>query len=566
MNKPLLELWGGHECTVNRVGDRWMDQTVLSGHEHRLGDLERFAEAGVTSLRYPVLWERVAPDRPEGRDFRWTDERLGELRRLGVRPIAGLIHHGSGPRYTHLLHPGFAEGLADHAAAVAERYPWLDAYTPVNEPLTTARFSALYGHWYPHASDEGAFWTALLNQIDATRLSMRAIRRVNPEARLIQTEDLGETHSTPTLAYQADYENLRRWATWDLLTGRVTPEHGLFEILARHGLDDRLRAIADDPCPPEVIGVNHYLTSERLLDHRLDRYPESTHGGNGRHRYADVEAVRALAGEPAGWGGLLRQAWERYRLPIAVTEAHNGSTRDEQMRWFLEAWRAAEAVRAEGADVVAVTAWALLGSHDWCSLLTRAEGRYECGVFDLRHGGPRPTAMVAMLQALARGEEPEHPALGSPGWWRRDIRLLHPPVGRGSCPAAPRTAPVGVCVLGSDALSDMVRAACLHRGLLLQEAYSPDAPAPWLTLWPHAAGLSAWTSRPEADPLELFLVEHTPSIIDAALDLALDGETGQWRVGAHGCQRIDAVVAPSACVHERAATKPRPPVGVRRAA
>ena len=37
-------------------------------------------------------------------------------------------------------------------------------WTPVNEPLTTARFSGLYGIWYPHASNEGAFWRALANQ------------------------------------------------------------------------------------------------------------------------------------------------------------------------------------------------------------------------------------------------------------------------------------------------------------------------------------------------------------------------------------------------------------------
>ena len=30
-------------------------------------------------------------------------------------------------------------------AASRGRYPWIDAYTPVNEPLTTARFSGLYG-------------------------------------------------------------------------------------------------------------------------------------------------------------------------------------------------------------------------------------------------------------------------------------------------------------------------------------------------------------------------------------------------------------------------------------
>ena len=45
--------------------------------------------------------------------------------------------------------------LAQHAENVARRYPWLEMFTPVNEPLTTARFSGLYGHWYPHRHDVG---------------------------------------------------------------------------------------------------------------------------------------------------------------------------------------------------------------------------------------------------------------------------------------------------------------------------------------------------------------------------------------------------------------------------
>jgi hypothetical protein len=34
--------------------------------------------------------------------------------------------------------------------------------------------------------------------------------------------------------------------------------------------------------------------------------------------------------------------------------------------------------------VRAVTAWALLGSYDWDSLLTRRRGNYEPGAFDVR--------------------------------------------------------------------------------------------------------------------------------------------------------------------------------------
>src|SRR5207253_6883246 len=116
--------------------------------------------------------------------------------------------------------PGFAEGLAEFAGRVAERYPWVKAWTPVNEPLTTARFSALYGHWYPHARDDDSFARALVNECRGVVLAMRAIREVIPDARLVQTEDVGMTHSTPRLAYQAELENERRWISFDLLCGR----------------------------------------------------------------------------------------------------------------------------------------------------------------------------------------------------------------------------------------------------------------------------------------------------------------------------------------------------------
>jgi dTDP-4-dehydrorhamnose reductase len=205
-----LELWGGPECTVNRVGDRFTDQFSLSGHEHRADDIDRFASLGITALRYPLLWERV-----ERIGWEWHDERMARISALGMRPIAGLIHHGSGPAHTALTDDsGFAAGLAAQAAEAARRYPHVRDWTPVNEPLTTARFSALYGLWFPHAQDEAAFYRALLNQIDATRLSMRQIRRIIPGARLVQTEDLGRTFATSTLARQARHDNLRRWLTW----------------------------------------------------------------------------------------------------------------------------------------------------------------------------------------------------------------------------------------------------------------------------------------------------------------------------------------------------------------
>ncbi|MBX9813183.1 MAG: dTDP-4-dehydrorhamnose reductase [Proteobacteria bacterium SG_bin5] len=426
MAQPL-ELWGGLECTLNRVGDGFTDQFALSGHRARPGDIDRIAGLGLKALRYPVLWEQVSPDHPDQTDWAFSDERLGALRARGIRVIAGLVHHGSGPAYTDLLDDAaFATGLARHAARVAARYPWIEDWTPVNEPLTTARFSALYGLWYPHRRDAGDCWRALLNQIDAVRLAMAAIRAVIPGARLIQTDDLGQCHATPELAEQARFENLRRWASWDLLCGQVTEAHPLWAEIARFGLAHRLAAIAAAPCPPDVIGINHYLTSDRFLDHRLQRYPAESHGGNGRQAYADVAAIRVLDPAPPGFEGAVRAAWARYRRPIALTEVHNGCTRDEQLRWLADAWDAGQRLRGEGVDLRAITAWSLFGSHGWDRLLT-APGRYEPGVFDASGAEVRETAAAALLRALPN-EATRHPLARTLGWWRRPLRLLHPVV------------------------------------------------------------------------------------------------------------------------------------------
>ena len=421
-----ISVWGGVECTVNRVEDVYLDQLERSGHAARLDDLDRFAGLGIEALRYPVLWERTAPSGdPRRADFTWADERLARLRELGIRPIVGLVHHGSGPPGTSLLDPSFAEGLAAFARAVAERYPWVEDWTPVNEPLTTARFSALYGHWYPHRRDPRAFVRALVHQCRATALAMRAIRAVIPRARLIQTEDFGTTYSTPALSYQADHENHRRLLSIDLLCGKVDREHPLHEYLLGAGATRReLDLFLEVSCPPDVLGVNYYVTSDRLLDQQLSMYPGWCHGGNRRQRYADVEAARARPEGITGHRDVLLSLFRRYGRPLAITEAHLAGPREEQLRWLLEAWDAAHEARDRGAIVLAVTAWSLLGAFDWDCLVTRDRGGYEPGAFDVRSRPPRPTALAALVRALARGERSVHPAASSPGWWRRPERLL----------------------------------------------------------------------------------------------------------------------------------------------
>ena len=426
---PDLALWGGLECTVNRVRDNYFSQMDRNGHAGRLQDIERFASLGIQAIRYPVLWERTAPDGVDKADWSWPDERLPALRQLGVTPIVGLVHHGSGPRHTSLIDPAFPDLLAEYAGAVAARYPWVEYYTPVNEICTTARFSGLAGVWYPHGGDEATFIRALLVQCRATVLSMRAIRAVNPQAKLVQTDDLSKTYGTPEMEEITGFFNERRWLAWDLLCGMIDENHKLWRYLLDSGAgEEELRWFRENPCPPDVVGVNYYITSERWLDHRPERYPASH-----RHVYrgvphADVEAPRALATPTPGIAPLLMETWERYGLPIAITEAHIDANREDQIRWLLEIWNAALKARQQGADVRAVTVWALLGSFDWNCLVTECRGYYEPGPFDVRGPAPRPTAVATLMRELASKRPLSNPVLQGEGWWRRPGRFLCKPV------------------------------------------------------------------------------------------------------------------------------------------
>src|SRR3954464_12157578 len=87
----------GIECTVNRVGDRYFDQCARNGYRDRLEDLDRFAELGIKALRCPFLWETIAPEGVGKARWDFADRQLERLLRLKLRPIAGLVHHGSGP-------------------------------------------------------------------------------------------------------------------------------------------------------------------------------------------------------------------------------------------------------------------------------------------------------------------------------------------------------------------------------------------------------------------------------------------------------------------------------------
>ena len=419
-----IELWGGLECTINRVHDRYFDQHLWSGHRSRVEeDLGVIATLGIRTLRTALHWEYF----DETASWSFFDATMQTMKRLEMRPIVGLLHHGSGPRHTDLLDPRFPEKLARYALLVAQRYPDVLRYTPVNEPNTTSRFACLYGHWYPHQRSMQSYLRALLNEVKATVLAMQAIRTVQPHAELVYTEDGGAIFGTPaTESFRVAREH-RRWLGTDLLCGRVTAEHPLYQPLLQHGIPAaELAWFEQNECPPSVIGLNYYLTSDRFLDDRVSLYPPAFRGGDsGAEPLVDIEAVRVRPEGIRGVTHVLTEAWNRYGIPVAITEAHLGGSPVDQVRWLQQVWDEAQQAARSGVAVEAVTVWALFGSWNWCNLCTQDVGAYEPGPIDLSSGTPRPTPLASRVEALAHGRAPRLQAQDAGAWWQRPDRILY---------------------------------------------------------------------------------------------------------------------------------------------
>ncbi len=124
---------------------------------------------------------------------------------------------------------------------------------------------------------------------------------------------------------------------------------------------------------------------------------------------------------------LLKEAWDYFKLPIAITEVHLHCTQEEQLRWLRDSWLCVNKLRENNVQIEALTVWAMLGSFGWNTLLTHQDGDYEPGVFDVRSGSPRATLLTQMIKAYAAGKNYHHPVLHTKGWWLKDSRILYPP-------------------------------------------------------------------------------------------------------------------------------------------
>lgn len=333
---------------------RALDEYELTQH-YKLweSDIDLVAQTGVQVVRWGIPWHRVQPA-PDQWDWEWTDRALETLvLAKGITPILDLMHYGT-PMWldNSFINSHYPERVAEYAAAVVARYKSLVRYyTPLNEPMVNASMCGSKAEWPPYLSGDDGYVKLALALAKGIALTTQAIKAEQPEAVTVQVEALWHAFTKDdSLKARATLHNARQFLCFDLATGRVDEDHVLVNYLRTHGATDidfdwfHKNAVTFD-----IFGANFYPWSYGPLKVRSDGSSRTlTKRTSGRK----IEVV-------------LREAWERYHMPIMVTETSSKGDITRRARWMDETLDSVGSLRTEGIPVLGYTWFPLFTMVDW---------------------------------------------------------------------------------------------------------------------------------------------------------------------------------------------------------
>jgi beta-glucosidase len=408
--KPEAEnfIWaGGVEDTFvpqARPGQRPLEEYELMGHyEHWREDLALGRELGLQALRWGVPWYRVEPE-PGKFDWSWTDEVIPYLvEDLKIAPILDLMHYGCpfwlNKEFNHKDYPKF---VARYAAEFARRYKGLVKwYTPLNEPIINALMCGMRGLWPPYLKGERGYIRVMLQLARGIVRTVEAIKEIDPDTVMVHVEATGLTRTVrEDLKVLANEETHRGFLCYDLISGRITPDHLLFSWLLRSGAaPDELTELRNNKIDLDVLGLNFYpqwSTKQIYLDKR------------GRIAFREVEP------EGDGFVDLIRHYHERYDVPVMITETSAVGTDEIRSKWLESSLAMIKHLRADGVPVIGYTWFPLFTMIDWRYRFSQEplENFYlELGLYRLNReavgGGPRwlETPLVEQMKRYIKSPE-----------------------------------------------------------------------------------------------------------------------------------------------------------------
>jgi hypothetical protein len=364
----------GIECSYPTIRAGSVRRDLLAETDHYGRWREDFAlvkDLGVRMLRYGLPLHKVWLG-PEKYDWSFADVALGELKRLEITPILGLMHFGLPDWVGTFQNPDLPLLFQAYCAAVADRYPWIRHYTPVNEIYVCARNSAMDGIWNEQLKTDYAFITALKHMTACSILACQAIAARRHDCIIIQSESAEYIHSMKaTPPPEMELKNKLKFLSLELLYA-CPPDADVLLYAMDNGLT---RAeyewfMAGGPPGFQVVGIDYYGRNEHIVT------PDG--------RNLEVEDV-------LGWRHIANEYWLRFRKPIMHTET-NVFDPAAAPNWLWKQWVNVLNIRSAGIPVLGFTWYSLIDQIDWDIQLADTRGRVNgCGLYNLDRK-PNPVA------------------------------------------------------------------------------------------------------------------------------------------------------------------------------
>ena len=364
----------GIECSNPTIkhGRVRRDQLEECGHYARWAeDLALTHALGLRVLRYGLPIHRVFLG-PDKFDWEFADLVMGEMRRLEITPVLDLLHFGVPGWIGDFQNPELPVLFAAYCDAVAERYPWVRYYTPVNEIYVTAKASAMDGVWNEQLKTDRTFVNAIKHCVAASILGTQAIAKRRPDCVIIQSESAEFIHEAKAApSPELVLKNKQRFISLDLLYAHP-PDADVAHYLLDNGLtrEEYDWFMAGEPPGYQVMGNDYYGRNEKILK---------------------PDGSMCPAEDVLGWYQITKEYYRRYKKPVMHTET-NVFDADAAPTWLWKQWINVLRMRADGVPVLGFTWYSLIDQIDWDTGLAEANGTVNaCGLYDLDRK-PRPVA------------------------------------------------------------------------------------------------------------------------------------------------------------------------------
>ena len=369
-------------------------------------DFAWIAAQGHTGYRLGIEWARLEPrpGRPDEEALTRYQAMLADLRRRGVR-VCLTLNHWVLPRW-------FADRGGWLAADALDRWerllrwvipplaPHVDLWITLNEPMVPALVGHLLAYHPPCEASPRRCARVFGRLLRAHALAYRLIHELaparGPRPQVGYAAAVQQVEPFHQRGWRARLERpLARlfartsFGAWEesVATGRVAPPFGWGQ------------RVPDPEGSLDFVGLNYYMrVSVRLA---LDTLANVKAG-----QFAAPDGVETTQMgwqvHPPGFGQVLRQARDRFGLPIYVTENGCATDDDAQRRRYLVT-HLAELHRAiqSGCDVRGYMHWSLMDNFEWREGYAKRFGLVEVDRSDpALTRRPRPSA--ALLGEVAR--------------------------------------------------------------------------------------------------------------------------------------------------------------------